>query len=102
MRHMKKTVLISLLWVLTLSLTSCKVNWFGKTADVPWYYIAIPVTLIFVLSYVSLMSRTYVCPHCDTQFKAKPHQLYVTIHMCGKRLAKCPNCGQKSFCKIKR
>ena len=29
-----------------LLFTSCKVNWFGDTLDVPWYYIAIPILLI--------------------------------------------------------
>ena len=83
-------------------MTSCKVNWFGETVDAPWYYIAIPVLLIFVIGYAILMSRTYVCPHCKTQFKAKPYHLYVTIHFCGKRMAKCPNCNKKSFCEVKK
>ena len=99
---MKKALFIFVLVVLILSLTSCKVNWFGDTVDVPWYYVAIPVTVIFVLGYVILMSKTYICPHCKTEFKAKPHQLYVTIHFNDQRLAKCPQCGKKGFCKIKK
>ena len=87
---------------ITLSLSSCTVNWFGGTKDVPWYFVAIPVLLIFILGYVILMSKTYICPHCGTEFKAKPHQLYVTIHMGGKRMAKCPTCGKKGFCRVKR
>lgn len=98
---MKKTFLISILCAV-MSMTSCKVNWFGETVDAPWYYIAIPVLLIFVIGYAILMSRTYVCPHCKTQFKAKPYHLYVTIHFCGKRMAKCPNCNKKSFCEVKK
>ena len=99
---MKKVLLCLVLLVLILSLTSCAVNWFGDTIDVPWYFIAIPVSVIFVLAYVILMSKTYICPNCKSEFKAKPHQLYVTIHFCGERMAKCPNCNRKGFCKVKR
>ena len=99
---MKKLLLILLLLSLALSLTSCTVNWFTTTVEVPWYVIAIPVTLILIVAYFILMSHTYICPHCKTEFKAKPYQLYVTLHFCGKRLAKCPHCGKKSYCNIKK
>ena len=99
---MKKAFSFLALWTITVSLSSCKVNWFGDTLDVPWYYVAIPVLLIAVFGYVILMSKTYICPHCQTEFKAKPHQLYVTIHMGRKRIAKCPKCGRKGFCEVKR
>ena len=99
---MKKLLSCLTTLTVTLSLSSCTVNWFGDTMDVPWYYIAIPASLIAVAGYIILMSKTYVCPHCKTEFKAKPHQLYVTVHMCGKRIAKCPRCGRKGFCKVKK
>ena len=99
---MKKVFSFSILLIIMLSLTSCTVNWFGDKVDVPWYYVAVPVTVIFVLGYFILMSKTYICPRCDKEFKAKPYQLYVTVHMNRKRLAKCPHCGSKGFCKVKR
>ena len=99
---MKKAYLFSLLLSITLACTSCTVNWFGETADVPWYYVAIPVSLIFIVAYVVLMSQTYVCPRCHMEFKAKPYQFYVTVHWCNQRIAKCPHCGRKGFCKIKK
>ena len=99
---MKRVFSMSILLIVMLSLTSCTVNWFGDTLDVPWYYVAIPVAVIFVAGYFILMSRTYICPHCEKEFKAKPYQLYVTVHMNRKRLAKCPHCGKKSFCRVKR
>lgn len=99
---MKKAFLFSVLSTITLSLTSCTVNWFGGRLDVPWFFVAIPVVAIFVFGYLILMSKTYICPHCKTEFKAKPYQLYVTIHMGRKRVAKCPNCGRKGFCEIKK
>ena len=99
---MKKVFLFSFVIAVTLFLSSCTVNWFGGTVDVPWYYVAIPVLLIAICGYFILMSKTYICPHCRTEFKAKPYQFYVTIHMGGKRFAKCPNCNKKSFCNIKK
>ena len=99
---MKKAFSFLLISIMTLSLSSCTVNWFGDTSEVPWYYIAIPVLLIAVFGYIIIMSKTYICPHCNTEFKPKPHQLYVTIHMGNKRIAKCPNCGRKGFCEIKK
>ena len=100
--RMKKVFSVFMLLITTLSLTSCKVNWFGDTLDVPWYYVAVPVFLIFLLAYINLMSKTYVCPHCKAEFKVKPYQLSVTVHSFGKRLAKCPNCGIRGFCYVKK
>ena len=99
---MKKVLILFLILTTVFSLTSCTINWFGGTKDVPWYYIAIPVALIAICGYFILMSKTYICPDCGTEFKAKPYDLSVTVHMMGKRLAKCPNCGKRSFCRIKR
>lgn len=99
---MKKIGFCLLLLSVALSLASCTVNWFGDTAEVPWYWVAIPVAVVFAAGYFILMSKTYVCPHCKTEFKAKPYQLSVTVHMGGKRLAKCPNCQKRSFCEVKR
>lgn len=98
---MKKILLFLTLLTVPLFLTSCKVNWFGDTLDVPWYYVVIPVVLVFVVAYALIMAQTYICPHCKTKFKAKPYQLYVTVHFNGKRIAKCPNCKRKGFCEVK-
>ena len=64
---MKKILFVFVLTILVISLTSCQVNWFGETADVPWYYIAIPIALISVVGYYILMSRTYICPECGEE-----------------------------------
>ena len=98
---MKKVFLSSLLIVSTLMLSSCQVNWFGSHFDVPWYFIAVPVVVLFVVLYVIMISKTYVCPKCKTEFKPKWYQVYITIHFNGARVAKCPNCGRTGFCKRK-
>ena len=99
---MKKVFLIFLILTIALSLSSCTVNWFGETYEVPWYFIAIPVVLIAVFAYFILMNMTFICPYCGTEFKPKWYQLSVSVHMNGKRLAKCPSCERQSFCERKR
>ena len=99
---MKKVLILFLILTTVFSLTSCTVNWFGGTKDVPWYFIAIPVAIIAIVGYFILMSKTYICPDCGTEFKAKPYHLFVTIHMGRKRIAKCPKCGRTGYCEVKR
>ena len=98
---MKKISLISILSALVLIFTSCQANWFGETVDVPWYFIAIFITVIFVVLYAYIILGTYVCPKCGEEFKPKWYQIYITIHFNGSRVAKCPNCGRKGFCSRK-
>ncbi len=99
---MKKILALFIVVIMVLSLSSCTVNWFGDTKEVPWYSVAIPILLIAILGYVILMSKTYICPDCKTEFKAKPYHLFVAIHMGRKRIAKCPKCGRIGYCEIKR
>ena len=99
---MKKLIILISIVCLLVFLCSCKVNWFNETYDVPWYYVVIPCVVIFVLAYIIIMSKTYICPDCKTEFKPKWYQLYTTIHFDGKRIAKCPNCKRKGYCEIKK
>lgn len=95
-------ILITLV-LLMLTLTSCEVNWGNERYDVPWYYIAIPVTLIVIITLAIsgyfIFKRTYICPKCEKEFK--PNKWYNplwTVHFCGSRLFKCPHCKRTSFC----
>jgi len=99
---MKKISAAFLVIIFALMLSSCQVNWFGSHFDVPWYVIATPVFVLFVVLYVVMISQTYVCPKCKTEFKPKWYQFYVTIHVYGSRVAKCPHCKRKGFCKRKK
>ena len=103
---MKKIVLLVSLILGALSLSACQVNWFGRTIDAPWY-VVVPPTVLFIavvtiVAYRAIFSRTYVCPHCQTEIKPKWTDLSLCIHMNGKRLAKCPHCGRKGFCAVKK
>ena len=98
---MKKIICLMFVLFLIVFLCSCKINWFNKTLDVSWYYVAIPCVVIFVLAYILIFSQTYVCPNCKTEFKPKWYQLYTTIHFNGKRIAKCPNCKRRGYCEVK-
>ena len=100
---MKKAAFVLVGCIVAAVLSSCTVNGFGgNTMEVPWYYLVGLISLIAILGYGILMSKTYICPDCGTEFKAKPYHLFVTIHMGRKRMAKCPKCGRKGFCEIKR
>lgn len=99
---MKKLFLALLTLLFPLALTSCQVNWFGATHDVPWYYVAIPVLLLIAVCYAYIMTRTYICPKCKTEFKPRWYQLSVGIHFGKKRLLRCPVCRRKGFCKRKK
>ena len=103
---MKKALLTALTLIGTLSLYSCKVNWFTTTIDVPWYlmivYVGIPFVIIFAVLYKAMISRTYICPHCKAEFKPKWYQLSICVHFMGKRLAKCPECKRTSYCASKK
>ena len=95
---MKKVLFWLSILSLSLPLCSCKVNLINTTADVPWYYVAIPIGLIMVISYFILINSTYICPVCKTEFKPKWYQLSVCIHIGTQRVAKCPKCGKKGLC----
>lgn len=99
---MKKLSLILLCALLPLTFSSCTVNLIGKTVEVPWYVLAIALAIVFVLVYMRLLSQTYICPHCNEEFKAKWYQFSVSLHYMDKRMLKCPKCKKRSFCKIKR
>ena len=100
---MKKHLSIAFLAATLCSLCSCRVNWFGATYDVAWYWIAIPIVPVFIISYVILMSTVFCCPHCNTLFRPKWYQLSVTIHMGRGRLVTCPCCKKRGFFpKVKR
>ena len=95
---MKKFFSIIFLVVLLSTFSGCRVNWFDKHYDVPWYIIAIPVAIIFIIAHFYIMSATYVCPKCGTQLKPKWYQISAYFHFMGKRLIKCPKCHKTNYC----
>lgn len=98
---MRKLFSVIALLLLMLSLSGCTVNWFDKQYDVPWFAIAIPVAVIFLIAHICIMSGTYVCPECGASFKPKWYQVSAYFHFMGKRLIKCPECKKTSYCKRK-
>ena len=82
-----------------LLFTSCKVNWFGASYDVPWWVIAIPVAVILIASHVYLVTRSYRCSSCGEVFRPKWYDCTAWFHMGNKRMGKCPKCGQVGFCR---
>ena len=99
---MKKRLFLLLTLCSLLLLTSCEVNWFGETKEVPWYVVVIPVAVIMIAGYFILMRTTFVCPHCGGEFKPRPYELSVTLHLGRRRMVRCPHCGTRGFCKKKK
>ena len=100
---MKKRILAILtVCIISLSLTSCKVNWFDKQYDVPWYCIAIPVAIFTCIMFFAagkyIASKKYVCPKCHMSFHPKLFAAMFSIHLNDDRVFKCPCCGRKGFC----
>ena len=95
----KKLLWLGFLGAGMLLFSSCKVNWFDRTYDVPWWVIAIPVVLILVVAHVYVVTKTYRCPKCKTVFRPKWCSCSAWIHYLGDRLTKCPKCGFRGFCK---
>lgn len=96
----------SLLSLLVLSLTSCKVNWFDRQIDAEWWQIAIPLVIwIAILTLVCKIIFTdniYRCTKCEKTFIPEWWKPASTVHINNDRLLKCPHCGKKSFCKYVR
>lgn len=104
---MKKILaLFVLICILTFLLTSCQVNWFDQKYDVPWWVIAVPVTIFSVLVWIvagkHIASKKYVCPKCNKTFYPKWWKAALSIHMNDDRVFKCPHCGRKGFCPLSR
>lgn len=103
---MKKFVIVLLIISFTILLTSCKVNWFDKQYDVPWWAIAIPVivfsTIVWFAAGKYIASKKYVCPKCNKSFYPKWWLAAISIHMNDDRIFKCPHCGRKGFCHLSR
>ena len=90
--------------LLCLSLTACQVNWFDKRYDVPWWFIAVPVTIltvvIFWLAGRHIANKQYPCPSCGQSFHPTWRQAILSLHVNDERLFKCPHCGKRSFCHL--
>ena len=102
---MKRTIsFLSLLLILALSLTSCRVNWFTRQYDVPWWGVAIPAAVFSLVAIASatlyICRKTYVCPHCKEHFRPTKRQAMFSMHCGSDRHFRCPHCGKKSFCRV--
>lgn len=105
MKH-KRILLITLLLILTLTLTSCQVNWFGESYDVPWYVVAVPTLIfccaVFFIAGRSIAKKLYVCPKCSGEFHPNFWLAMCSMHIGSDRYFKCPRCGHKGFCPVSR
>ena len=99
---MKKVAFAFSLIASAFALTSCKVNWFDRQYDVPFWVIAVPVVIFvavvwfFAGKYIA--SQKYICPNCNKTFYPQWWKAAFSIHINDDRVFKCPHCGRKGFC----
>lgn len=90
----------------TFALAFGKVNWFDQQYDVPWWVIAVPVIIIFLITWIvagkHIASKKYACPKCNKTFYPRWWKAAFSIHMNGDRIFKCPHCGKRGFCPLSR
>ena len=84
--------------LLVLLLTSCDVHFGNIHYDAPWWSVAIPILVVLLISHIYLIHRTYTCPNCGYKIKPKWYQISIWVHVGGKRIVKCPNCGKIEKC----
>lgn len=104
---MKKIIaLFGLICIMTVSLTSCQVNWFDKHYEVSWWVIVVPVAIFSVIIWIvvgkHIASKKYICPKCKGTFYPKWWKAAISVHINDDRVFKCPHCGWKGFCHISR
>ena len=104
--EMKKFQRLLVLLPLALCLCSCRVNWFGRQYDAPWWMIAIPTVLILASAWFfvgrAIAKREYKCSECQKTFYPTWWKASFSVHMGSDRVFKCPHCGKKGFCKLKK
>jgi hypothetical protein len=65
----------------------------------PWWIGAILVGIIFLAAHLYCMTRKYHCPKCGSVFRVKWYAFSTWYHAGERRVAKCPHCKRKGFCK---
>lgn len=65
----------------------------------PWWIGAILVGIIFLAAHLYCVTRKYHCPKCGRAFRVKWYAFSTWYHDDERRVAKCPYCKRKGFCK---
>jgi len=105
---MKKKIAVTILIIVSavLTLTSCKVNWFDRQYDVPWWMIAVPAVIfsVIVISAAGkhIASKKYTCGNCGRSFYPTMLEAMFSVHINDDRYFRCPHCKSKGFCSISR
>jgi DNA-directed RNA polymerase subunit RPC12/RpoP len=103
---LKRILFIAILLLMTFALTSCRVNWFDESYNVPWYVVAITTAIFCVIAFFiagkTISNKLYVCPKCGGEFHPNFWLAMCSMHIGSDRLFRCPKCGHKGFCKVSR
>ena len=101
---MKRTIKFLTAVILpVIFLTSCEAHLGPQKYEVEWYVVTVPTVLVIaaslVITGIVLSKKTYVCPKCGHRFRPKWYQAAISVHAGSDRLFKCPNCGNRGFCR---
>lgn len=66
---------------------------------VKWCFGALCTLPIFLGAHIYCVTRKYTCPGCGRVFRAKWYAFGTWLHTGDRRVAKCPHCGRKGFCR---
>ena len=104
MKH--KVLPFTILGTLPIALTSCRVNWFDRQYDVPWWAVFIPVVVfalfVWIIAGKQIARKQYICPKCNKKFHPPWKTAALSIHVNSERVLRCPHCNRRGFCSMLR
>ena len=100
---MKKLIPLFTVVCGALFLSSCEVNFFTKTYDIPWWAVVLIsiaiVVPILIAGAIYVCRDDYECGKCGKTFRPRWQQAIMSVHIGSDRKFKCPHCGKKSLCR---
>ena len=93
---MKKILMITVLILCVLMMSGCGVHWFDHYYDVPWYVIAIPTVMIFIIAHIYIMSGIYICPKCKEGGMCRDETIVLTS-IPPKHMYECNKCHHVEY-----
>ena len=86
-------IIMSAIQIAGIALWIINGNWIPFAAAMPF------VILMGILTVKMYHRNTnYICPQCDTKFKARFREFFFAGHTPKTRKLTCPNCGIKGYC----
>ena len=103
---MKKYVFAGFLAGIPFFMTSCRIQWYETSVNVPWWSFVLPMVVILTIVYLTLWivlgkrlaQKTFVCPDCGQAFHPVWWKAAFSAHMGEAHIFRCPHCGKTNPC----